>query len=441
MEGYLYFCLTPFYHKLPHFTRPITRPITRPFFMSTVKLIIRKSKLNKEGKAPIYLQYCYKEKTALLSTGEKIEPKLWNSDLAKPRKSKQHPELDTLNDSLQNEKSKLEEIIRKAKVLGEEPTLEFVKGAYSGTKPLPKKKKKIRFWEVYDRFVQDASTTKQKSTLSVYKTSRKHLEAFETWWKKKLSFEGMDRRFYEDYTRFLFEEKSMFNNSVGKYVKTLKTFLSYALDQNISVNRDYHKFKVLTEEIEIIHLTKEELDQLVELDLSANPKLDRVRDVFCFGCFTGLRYSDLKGLRPENFDEDWLMVRIQKTGDTLKIPLIPQAKKILTKYMTEEGYRLPVISNQKMNVYLKELAEFAGIDQAVSISRVQGANRTRKLVPKYELITMHTARKTFVTVSFQRDIPPEIVMKITGHKNLKVFHRYLEIVDETKMKAMLRGWG
>ena len=135
-------------------------------------------------------------------------------------------------------------------------------------------------------------------------------------------------------------------------------------------------------------------------------------------------------------------LRDQKEDNVITVPILPQARRILDKYTHEDGVvELPTISNSNFNLYLKELAKLAGFDTPITISKQKGSRRITSTHPKYELIGTHTARKTFITLSFEFGMDPEVVRRITGHKSPKVFIKYLKITDKKKGERLLKAWG
>jgi integrase len=198
------------------------------------------------------------------------------------------------------------------------------------------------------------------------------------------------------------------------------------------VNRD--------NELEVIALTKKEFEDVYSLDLSAKQTLERVRDVFCFSCVTGLRYSDLKQLRREHIKVDVIDLTTIKVGNKVKIPLNPYSKAILEKY-AKDDLPLPVISNQKSNLYLDKIGKLAGLTDKVEIVRKYGNQRISHVYYKHELVRMHCGRKTFATLSLENGMKAEHVMKIGGWKDYKSFKRYLNITDESSKNAMADAWG
>ena len=164
-----------------------------------------------------------------------------------------------------------------------------------------------------------------------------------------------------------------------------------------------------------------------------------MRDVFLFQCFTGLRYSDVFNLRRSDIKGDHIEVTTVKTSDSLIIELNNHSKAILDKYKDvafEHDKVLPVITNQKMNDYLKELAEMAGIDEPVRQTYYKGNERIDDVTPKYALLGTHAGRRTFICNALALGIPPQVVMKWTGHSDYKAMKPYIDIADDIKANAM-----
>ena len=167
--------------------------------------------------------------------------------------------------------------------------------------------------------------------------------------------------------------------------------------------------------------------------------LERVRDVFCFCCFTSLRYSDVFNLKRSNIFEDYIIITTIKTNDTVQIELNNYSKGILDKYKDSNfpnNKALPVISNQKMNKYLKEMGKTCGIDNPITMTYYRGHERIDEVHPKYELIGTHTGRRTFICNALMLGISPEIVMKWTGHSDYRTMKPYIDIADSAKKTAM-----
>jgi integrase len=190
----------------------------------------------------------------------------------------------------------------------------------------------------------------------------------------------------------------------------------------------------------VIFLTWAELTKLREYNIPDTKKyLDRVRDVFMFQCFTGLRYSDVFNLKRCDIKGNHIEVTTVKTADSLIIELNNRSKAILDKYKDvhfEHDKVLPVITNQKMNDYLKELAELAEINDPVRETYYKGNQRIDETMPKYALLGTHAGRRTFICNALSLGIPAQVVMKWTGHSDYKAMKPYIDIADEIKANAM-----
>ncbi|MBN2220615.1 MAG: integrase catalytic domain-containing protein [Vallitaleaceae bacterium] len=186
---------------------------------------------------------------------------------------------------------------------------------------------------------------------------------------------------------------------------------------------------------EIVTLSEEELMRFYKKDLSNNPRLERVRDLFCFATFTGQRWSDIENFRKDDVKDGWWVFESYKTKKITKMPLkgfIAPALDILRKY----DYELPKISSQKFNDYIKEAGSLAEINETVTIKRLSGNQRIKIKRPKHEFMSSHMARRSCVTILLQRGMPPTTVMKLTGHTDLKTLMKYENTGDDALVKAL-----
>lgn len=227
-------------------------------------------------------------------------------------------------------------------------------------------------------------------------------------------------------------------NYVGTLLKDLKVMLKQAHYDGLHNNLifQHRDFKKLVEEVDNVYLTDEELTLLYNLDLSANARLDRIRDLFLIGCYTGLRFSDFSELRPENITHNGRILtrKTLKTSERVSIPLNPKILAILKKY---EGIPPRTITNQKMNDYLKELCRLGGLTDAVEVSRTKGGKKETRYIEKCDMVTTHTARRSFATNAYLAKVPTVSIMKITGHRSEAVFLRYIKISSEQNALLML----
>ncbi|MBN7817286.1 site-specific integrase [Algoriphagus pacificus] len=434
---------------------------------ATVKFILRHDLENKKGEQPLMLVIHLAGQRKVISTGIKLIPNLWSADKqeikditvkqktllekqfsdAVPQKSILIQYQDELL-RLRNQIRQIEENFR----LNEIPyNLEMlVEKIKESKKPLIKKTERTDLvFDFIDKYIEENELSRVKGSMVVYKSLKKHLKNFQDERRSPIRFEDMDYSFMQSFQNFLIKWKevnpetgyvhTLYNISIAKQLSTLKTFLGYAIIKGINVNNGYKTFKIKREKLEVIALNQKEFDSLYELDLKSNKRLDQVRDIFLFSCVTGYRYSDLRQLKREHIKNDEIRLTTTKTKEPLVVPLTRISKEILKKY-EDMISPIPMISNQKLNKYVKEVCKLAEINDPVEIIRFKGAKRYASLHPKHELVSAHTGRKTFVTLSLAKGIPAEVVMKITGHSDYKSFKRYVEVDEDRKRNAMSLAW-
>lgn len=243
-------------------------------------------------------------------------------------------------------------------------------------------------------------------------------------------FQDMNSNFYNRFSAFMLNEKRYAVNTYGRAFKFLKTVLYEATTQGFNEFTEYKSFVTsISEESDSIYLTETELQNIYKLDLSEKPGLDRVRDLFLIGCYTGLRFSDYTTISPDDIKGDRLRVLEQKTKGKVVIPLNPTVKEILNKY----NFRLPkAISNQKFNEALKDIAKLADLNEIIVTNITKGGETQTEKRPKYRLVTSHVARRSFATNAVKRGVQPVLIMAITGHKTEKEFWKYVKVTNEEK---------
>lgn len=271
-------------------------------------------------------------------------------------------------------------------------------------------------------------SNRKESTKKAYNLLLNNLEDYEVKYKVQLTFDSIDLDFYNKFVDLL-QSKRYTPNTVGGRIKMLKVFMNEAYERNLHSNTNYKKkaFTKPSEETKSIYLNEKELKKIEDLDLSNNTKLDNVRDWFLIGAYTGLRISDLKQLSNGNIRDNVIEIKSSKTQKTVIIPLHPTVVKILEKH----NYELPkMISNQKFNDYIKEVAEKAEINENILITETKGIRKEDHLEKKYNLVSAHTARRSFATNAFIAGVPAIQIMKMTGHTTEKVFMGYIKISEE-----------
>ena len=233
------------------------------------------------------------------------------------------------------------------------------------------------------------------------------------------------------------------NATINKHFRNLKGILKRADSNGYPVKKEVFTYKtnLPTPPKTVTFLTYKELIHFASFQFPTNKGyLDRARDYFCFMAFTSLRYSDLRALKKANVSGEYIDLYTQKTKDKIRVPIISHARKILEKYKDNEGaYVFPVPSNQKLNDYIKEAAELAGLDREIVETYFIGTQRHEEIHKFYETISCHDGRRTFVCCSLALGISPTVVMSCTGHADYESMKPYIEVADETQ-KMQMEKW-
>jgi len=263
---------------------------------------------------------------------------------------------------------------------------------------------------------------------------------------REYNFKDIDLDFYDEFKAYLESvstskkaKRLMAMNTVGKKIQTLKIFLNDASYRNYEVNPVFKskKFAAVNEESDAIYLNESELTTLYNLDLSETPWKDRLRDLFLVGCWTGLRFGDYYQVTPENMANNKLTIRQGKTEGVVVIPLHPVVRAILEKYQ----YKLPrVITNQKFNTALKEIAKQAKFNTEEHKSITRGGIKVSKKYKKWEMVSTHTARRSFATNLYKSGFPSISIMKITGHKTEAAFLKYIKVTPDEHARMLEDHW-
>ena len=393
---------------------------------------------------PIRMRITFSGKRIEIFTGIRIDRKKWDSSKfrVKPNTfNKLKQSAADINAKLSEYENEIQNIFKKYELEDQIPTIEDVKfcfnAAFNSGQVVTKAK---GFFDYFDEFTTENGRVKNwtVATYEKFSSVRKHLYEF----KSKLSFTFLDEKGLTLYLEYLRDELKMRNSTIEKQISFLKWFLKWAkakgYNQNLSYEAFYPKFKATQKKI--IFLTQTEMKTLELYEIPEGKQyLERVRDVFIFLCYSGIRYSDALNLKRSDIKQDYFEITTVKTGDSLKIELNKNSKKILDKYQDipfEHDRVLPIISNQKMNDYIKELAKLAEINEPIRLTHYKGNNRIDEVVPKYDLLGTHAGRRTFICTALSLGIPVNVVMKWTGHADYKSMKPYIDIADSTKASAM-----
>lgn len=281
---------------------------------------------------------------------------------------------------------------------------------------------------LFDKHNQDVRSligiSKSAATLQKYKVTRKHVANFI---KKKyrvsdMAVKSINDMFIRDFEVYLLSHERVSHNTMGKFMQLFKRILILARNNGLISHDPFVNYKIQFKKIDRDYLTEQELNRLIKKKFHTK-RLEQVRDIFLFSCFTGLAYIDVKGLTKNHirisFDGNtWIMTKRQKSKVNVNVPLMEIPRKILEKYEGEllDDKVLPVLSNQKMNAYLKEIGDLSGINKN---------------------LTFHLARHTFATtVTLSKGIPIETVSKMLGHTNIQTTQIYARITNDKISRDM-----
>jgi integrase len=410
-------------------------------------------KAEPSGLSLIYLQYLYHGKKLTFSFGETIPKKSWNRDKQRVKSNKTTTQdgKHSLNDLLDS----LEKILIKAynnELKNGVPAPDKLKQYLSDFMNQNEDSgEKDTLYSLIERFIKKEikhkGKSKSESTVRVYRSTLNHLKEYQGITRTNLDFDSITINFYHRFIDFLENRATKHEaaiegwrlkhpsastkpimdlgpNTIGKYIAKLKVFMKQAVILGYTSNVDYMKFDVPKEETDAVYLTETELEKLYNYDFSNNKRLERVRDLFIFGAWTGLRYQDFSTIKSENkvlVDGEWfLKVFTQKTGELAIIPCAPVVLEIFEKYGANANALPHSISNQNFNDYIKEACKIVGFTE-------KGRLITKPELPLYKCISSHTCRRSMATNFYLDGFPTIDLMKITTHKSEKSFLSYIKV--------------
>ena len=392
---------------------------------STFKILfyLKRDKVKKNGNAPIFCRITINKVATRFNLKAEIEEKLWNADFGRAiGKSKDAIEINRI---LENTSASLHTIYRKILDKDNYVTAEKVKNSYLGLST-----DATTLLELYQQHNDDmekaVGITVAKATLQKYKVTYKRLEEFmKSRYKiSDISLKEIDHRFITDFELFLRVDSKCNVNTTYKYMRFFKKIIIMARNNGWILIDPFGNYKIRYEKVDRGYLTDDELGLILENDFGSD-RLNQVRDIFIFSCYTGLAYIDVSQLKHsdirESFDKNlWIMTKREKTNVDVNVPLLDIPKQIIEKYRNKMpgDKALPVISNQKMNAYLKEIGTVCRIEKNLSF---------------------HLARHTFATtITLSKGVPIESVSKMLGHTNIQTTQIYARITNEKISNDMVK---
>lgn len=407
-------------------------------------------KTPKKENSLIYLSVHTPNGRVYVSTGISVIVKYWNSETR--RVTKGYGKADTINSILKNTENELQKEISLLSLNKEYLTTEIVRQILAVT--LTSKKSSailitptqpLTFWQYFDEFLQRDRFTNnglplKPQSYAAYKQTYQRLKDFESVKRVKLDFLSFNEINIKKFVSFLYEKqnnnhldtekKGLTPNTVALTIRRLKTVLIDAIDNGYDVPLSYRKVKVPTVQTTEIALSENDLMKLYHLDLSKNKSYEIVRDLFLIGSYTALRFSDYRKVNQSNIRvwyegkeaNSYLTVTTEKTNQTVTIPVLPIVDEILKKY---HGTLPKGFKNQPMNRYLKEICKLAEFNEPIKVTEYKQGQRVETQIPKHDMISTHTARRTGATLIYNLTKDIYLCMSLTGHKSEKQFKQYI----------------
>lgn len=363
-----------------------------------------------------------------ISTKQKVNPKFWNKDRLKVKETISEKNHQHINKELvEIEKVAYKMFNSFTDAFKRKPNSEELKNLieqeYFQNNPMFKKVDKKTILDYFDDYIETIKSTTAHTTVQKYKQAKENFKDFQKDKKRIYNTEMIDLKFRNEYVEYLIETKKYAPTTVYRKMKFLRTVLYFIENLGIKVNPFLHNSRFLTKDIEVdnIALSENEIDEMERLNLSNNKRLEQVRDLFLVACYTGQRFSDLNKINQSNIiDDEYIAIRQQKTNEQLTLPLLKVVKTILVKY----SYKLPKISNVKFNEYIKEVAKLC----ETLNKQYNGDNKK----VRWQMISSHTARRTFVTLNYGKGVDLDTLKLGTGHKQTKTLQTYIKMNDKQK---------
>ena len=402
---------------------------------------LKEPKSEKETLIYFRSYFLNENKNFIYSTGEKIIPEEWDFENRQPNdlngRTKRAENHRSIKKQLDRYSSFFTEIVNRYKNINEDLTLDILRQRFN--EEFKKIQSKDDFFRIYDEFIEEkendfSGNAISNSTLKRYKCNKTLLEDFEKKTKHKLSLGKFDEKTFNKFLKFCVENREHSANTVHRNIGLLKTFLLWAFNKKYSFNNSFVNFKkppkFRTDEIA---LNIEQVEEIYAHDFSKNKKFERVRDLFVFGCVTGMRFGNYSTISKNDVQGDFIrVIDLKSKSKNLSIPLNNISKSILEKY----EYQLPNISNQKMNEYIKEVFKELKFTDEIKKTMKYGDQLVEINSEFYKRISSHTARRSFITIMKNKRVPDKVIMSYTGHTSLEVFNAYYRPSEDDKVNYM-----
>lgn len=404
---------------------------------------------NSKRREKVYLVCRWNGEKLVYPTAFNVLPKNWNKKTNEIRNVIEEPNRDIINTHLKELKTAAKSLFENAIVIRVQANeikalikngLDKWTGKTFDLKP--------NFWHFVNNYIEastkriDPKTGRLISyrTVQEYRTTTKALKEYETANRQIVDFDNITLNTLTDFRDFLTTKKGYAVNNVAKHIDNIRQFLRAANSEKVVFDFDVidnKKFRNAREAAFNVYLNKDELKAIENINLSNNKKLDKARDLFLIGCYTGLRISDYNNIKPHNIKGEFIDLYQSKTGGRVVIPIHPTVKAIMIKY---NGNTPPKLSDQRLNEYVKEVCKIAGIKEQTEKQQTKGGAKVVSISEKWQLISSHTARRSFATNMTKEGLPIQTIMKITGHQKESTFLKYVKLSSSEHAEIMQQHW-
>jgi len=407
-----------------------------------------------KGPRPIFCRICYNGNKVKVYINESISPAAWSKRRQRAIENRSFPQHPEFNERMNTIDTFIRSTFRRLELennLNPPDPKKLQEAIASKLRPLILKAgERGEFAKFFKKMIDDSKTgirTNHRTghaihinTIKTYSTIYNNVLLYEKEKNIALKFSDFDLTFYNEFNEWLIKKKNYSNNSMGKHIQIIKLVLNEASELGLNTNMKFKnkRFIVIKEQTDAIYLTEDEIEQINQLDLSQNKRLDKTRDLFILGCKTGLRFGDFKNIHPSEIKDSFIMMRQAKTGEPVTVPIHPMVKKIIEKY---NGILPKAKVNQITNKELKQIASMIpAFDEGVELSITKGGQKVRQVFKKNELISTHTARRSFCSNEYLAGTPSLSIMAISGHKTEKAFLRYIKVKSIDHAKIIQKSW-
>lgn len=407
-----------------------------------MKLVIRKVDIKKNGKCNICIPYYEtRHKVKFLRTGVDIRPSDWSfaKHRAKPNRLDKKS-LDVIDARI----NRVKNIITHMSSNNIAPTIEVMSKLFYGKEDFENQFEDVNFFGHLNNYIVSKKGIVVDDVIKDYNALKRHLLEFQEFRSIPISFKSIDYSFYREFIDYLAAHsqrrlngpKGLTNNTIGKQIKNLKAFINDRVTRKLIDPIDISSFKVVQEEVDHIYLSQKEIDRIAQVECD-NKELEKIRDFFIIGCYTGLRFSDIIRLKPQYFQDGMIQLRQKKTEGKIVVPLRKAVLKVLEKY----NYYAPSVSSFEFNKQIKKLGEKALINEKIEVIKKKGNTKIVSTYEKFNLISSHTCRRSFCTNAYLEGIDVQLIMKISGHKTERAFKRYLKLSSLEAALKLKEAWG